>query len=194
MHLCGARVVLREKDMDDAWNEFQWRSDPELAQLDATRPLSMSYQEFLRIFKGQMEYPVAWARRLSVDTVDGIYIGNCMYYDVDVINKEAEVGIMIGNRGYWNNGYGFDILTTLIDYIYSSTGLNRLYLHTLKWNQRAQRCFEKCGFQRVKSVRHGKRDFILMELMRNDWDQVREEKLAARDALSKAAPTGSAPT
>ena len=93
MNLHGARVILREKEMEDAWNEFQWRSDPELSQLDAARPLSMSYKEFLRIFKGQMEYPVVWARRLSVETLDGIYIGNCMYYDVDVVKKRPRLAL-----------------------------------------------------------------------------------------------------
>ena len=185
-------MVLREKRVKDAWNEYQWRSDPELAQLDAALPLSISYEEFLRILKGQLEYPTPWAKRMSVDTLDGLYIGNCMYYDVDTINKEAEIGIMIGNRAYWNDGYGFDILITLIDHIFSSAALNRLYLHTLDWNKRAQRCFEKSGFNAVKPVRRSKQDFILMELLRNAWEQIREEKLAVRDALAKPVPSGTA--
>ncbi len=192
MNLQGGRVVLREKRLGDAWNEYQWRSDPELAQLDAALPLSISYEEFLRIFKGQLEYPTPWAKRMSVDTLDGLYIGNCMYYDVDTINKEAEIGIMIGNRAYWNYGYGFEILITFVDHIFSSTALNRLYLHTLDWNKRAQRCFEKCGFNVVKPVRRSKQDFILMELLRNAWEQIREEKLAVRDALAKPVPRGTA--
>ena len=192
MNLQGGRVVLREKRLGDAWNEYQWRSNPELSQLDATLPLSISYEEFLRIFKGQLEYPTPWAKRMSVDTLDGLYIGNCMYYDVDTINKEAEIGIMIGNQAYWNDGYGFEILITFIDHIFSSTTLNRLYLHTLEWNKRAKRCFEKCGFDVVKPVRRSKQDFILMELLRDAWEQVREEKLAVRDALAKPVPRGTA--
>ncbi len=192
MNLQGGRVVLREKRLGDAWNEYQWRSDPELSQLDAALPLSISYEEFLRIFKGQLEYPTPWAKRMSVDTLDGLYIGNCMYYDVDTINKEAEIGIMIGNQAYWNDVYGFDILITVIDHIFSSAALNRLYLHTLDWNKRAKRCFEKCGFDVVKPVRRSKQDFILMELLRDAWEQVREEKLAVRDALAKPVPRGTA--
>ena len=190
MNLQGGRVILREKRLEDAWNEYHWRSDQELSRLDAALPLAIGYEEFLRIFKGQLKHPTPWAKRMSVDTLDGLYIGNCMYYDIDTINKEAEIGIMIGSRGYWNNGYGFDILITLIDHIFSSDALNRLYLHTLDWNKRAERCFGKCGFNVVKCVRRSKQNFILMELSRDAWEQIRKEKLAIRDALAKPIPRG----
>ena len=187
LNINGGRVVLREKRIEDAWNEYQWRTDPELSRLDATLPLSISYQEFIRTFKGQFDYPTSWARRLSIETQDGLYIGNCMYYDIDTVNKEAEIGIMIGNRGYWSKSYGFDVLVTLMDYIFSNSSLRRLYLHTLQSNVRAQRCFEKCGFAPKKPVRRSGQDFVLMEVLKDDWEAVREDRLSAREALVKAA-------
>ena len=187
MDLKGAKIILRGKLVEDAFDEYQWRSDPELSRLDATNPLSMSYEEFLRVFKGQFDYPTPWVKRMSIDTHTGLYIGNCMYYDIDTVNKEAEVGIMIGNRDYWGQGYGFDVLVTLVDYIFSSSSLRRLYLHTLVWNKRAQRCFGKCGFTSVRPVRRLRFDFILMQILKDDWEAIREEKLSARQALVKAA-------
>ena len=184
--LRGARVVLREKTVKDAWNEYLWRTDPELSQLDAALPLTMDYDEFLSMYKEQLRYPLAWAKPLSVDTLDGAYIGNCMYYDVDVVHKTAEVGVLIGNRRYWNDGYGFEVVVTLVEHIFATTGLNRLYLHTLKWNKRALRCFEKCGFQAVRLVRRSQRRFVYMELLREEWEALREGKLAERDALARA--------
>ena len=186
VHIPGARVVLREKAIKDAWNEYLWRTDPELSQLDAALPLTMGYEEFLTLYKDQLRYPVAWAKPFSVDTLDGAYIGNCMYYDVDVVGKAAEIGIMIGIRSYWNGGYGFDVVVTLLEHIFTTTGLNRLYLHTLKWNRRARRCFEKCGFQPVKLVRRSQREFVYMELLREEWETLRDGKLAQRDALATA--------
>ena len=188
--LRGARVVLREKTVKDAWNEYLWRTDPELSQLDAALPLTMGYDEFLSMYKEQLRYPLAWAKPLSVDTLDGAYIGNCMYYDVDVVHKTAEVGVLIGNRRYWNDGYGFEVVVTLVEHIFATTGLNRLYLHTLKWNKRALRCFEKCGFQAVRLVRRSQRRFVYMELLREEWEALREGKLAERDALARAKVEG----
>ena len=83
-------------------------------------------------------------------------------------------------------GYGFDVMVTLLEHIFTTTGLNRLYLHTLKWNRRARRCFEKCGFQPVKLVRRSQREFVYMELLREEWETLRDGKLAQRDALATA--------
>ena len=186
MELRGASIIIREKRLEDAETEYEWRIDPELSELDAARPLVMSYEEFLRIFKAQFDYPTPWVKRLSVETDDGIHIGNIMYYDIDTVTKEAEIGIMIGNRGYWSKGYGFDIMITLIDHIFSNTSLKRLYLHTLDWNHRAQRCFEKCGFRPLKKVWRMSRNFILMEVMYKEWENIRDQKLAEREALTEA--------
>ena len=50
-----------------------------------------------------------------------------MYYDIDPIDKEAEVGIIIGEREFQGRGCGSDALITLKDYIFKSTNLEKLY-------------------------------------------------------------------
>ena len=94
-----------------------------------------------------MRHPTPGSHHFGADAADGTYIGNCMYYDLDSIKKEAEVGIVIGDRDYWSNNYGYDAVTTLLDYMFSQMSLNRIYLHTLDWNDRAKRCFTRSGFQ-----------------------------------------------
>ena len=90
-----------------------------------------------------------------------------MYYDIDIINQEAEVGIMIGDKNYWDKGYGCDALNTLVDYIFDFTNINKLYLHTLLTNKRAQHSFKKAGFKKVKEVRKEGMNFIFMETIKN---------------------------
>ena len=41
----GEKVVLREKRIQDAEDDYAWRTDEELARLDATRPLKMSFED-----------------------------------------------------------------------------------------------------------------------------------------------------
>ena len=182
--LTGKRIVLKAKRLEDASKEFEWRCDPELSKLDAAQPLKMSYQEFLRIYTNQLFYPSPWIQRLSIFTSNDVYIGNCMYYDIDSVRKEAEMGIMIGDRRYWGMGHGFDVMVTLIDHIFSSSSLRRLYLHTLDWNQRAKNCFEKCGMTHVKNVKRYGQSFSLMDITDKTWSQIRAKKLALQDALS----------
>ena len=47
VELRGARVVLRDKVPEDAEQDYIWRSDPELARLDAAYPLTMSFDRYL---------------------------------------------------------------------------------------------------------------------------------------------------
>ena len=78
---------------------------------------------------------------------------------------------MIGNRDYWNEGYGTDAVSTLVDYVFNSTKLNRIYLKTLNWNDRAQKCFQKCGFNKYGESTRGRYNFTLMEIFRTDWKE-----------------------
>ena len=178
--LRGARVVLRDKRPGDAENDYRWRSDPELARLDAAIPLTMSFERYLKLFEDQMKYPTPGSHHYSIETLEGLFIGNCMYYDLDTVNREAELGIVIGDRDYWSDGYGYDAVTTLLDHMFTVRDLKRVYLHTLEWNNRAQKSFSKSGFNAVRPVRRMAHDFILMDVLRDDWFATREERLNAR--------------
>ena len=182
--LQGVRVVLRDKCIEDAEQDYIWRSDHELAKLDAAYPLTMSFERYLKMFQDQLKYPTPGSHHFAAETLDGKFIGNCMYYDLDSVNLQAELGIVIGDRDYWSNAYGYDAVTTLLEYCFTEKGLKRVYLHTLEWNHRAQRCFEKCGFVPVRQVRRLSHDFILMEVLRDDWFAKAEERLAARQAYA----------
>ena len=180
VELRGARIILRDKRIEDAEQDYIWRSDQELASLDAAFPLTMSYDRFLKLAQDQMRYPTPGSHHFATETLDGKFIGNCMYYDLDSVKMQAELGIVIGDRDYWSNSYGYDAVTTLLDHCFNERKMERVYLHTLEWNKRAQRCFEKCGFVPVKPVRRMSHDFILMEVFREDWFAKAEERLAAR--------------
>ena len=180
VELQGAKVILREKRIGDAEKDYRWRSDPEIARLDAAYPLSMSYERYLKLFEDQLRYPTPGSHHFGADAADGTYIGNCMYYDLDSRAMEAELGIVIGDRNYWSNSYGYDAVTTLLNHMFMDLNLNRVYLHTLDWNERAQRCFSKSGFKPVRTVRRMAQDFILMEVLRQEWLETGEERLAAR--------------
>ena len=167
----GKLVRIREKKVEDIPDEYAWRVDEELSRLDATRPLTMSYDDFLKYSKEEMQFPNFRSKRLAVETIEGVHIGNVMYYDLNMRNSETELGIMIGNKEYWGKGYGTDIVKTLLKHLFEDLKLERVYLHTLSWNYRAQSSFSKSGFREIRSVRRGGQDFLLMEVNRKDWKE-----------------------
>lgn len=164
----GTKVVLRQKRIEDAFHDYQWRIDPELSKLDATFPLRIRYKEFVRFSRDEIEYPGRRSKRLAIDTKDGVHIGNCMYYDLDERRGQTELGIMIGDRDYWNGGYGTDAVVTLAEHIFKTiSSINKIYLHTLDWNDRARKSFAKAGFVEVREVKRDGQNFVLMEMERS---------------------------
>jgi len=166
-----ASVVLREKRLEDADTDYLWRTDPELSELDATSPLRISFSDFQRFYKEEISRLSPFSHRLAIDTLDGKHIGNVMYYDVDYGRGQTELGIMIGDRDYWSQGYGTDTVKALVEHIFRSMPMKRVYLHTLEWNYRAQRSFTKAGFQPVRPVTRLGHKFLLMEVWREDWEK-----------------------
>ncbi len=165
----GTKVILGQRSMDNAWDDYTWEKDPELASLDAAPVVDISFDEYSRDYAEDVNTFYPTSRRFAINTLDGKHIGNCSYYNISEAKGEAELGILIGNRNFWNKGYGTDVVNTLVDYVFNETKLNRIYLKTLVLNYRAQKCFQKCGFT---SFRHLNRDgysFLLMELSRKQW-------------------------
>ena len=103
----------------------------------------MTFERYLKTYQDQLKYPTPGSHHFATDTLDGKMIGNCMYYDLDSVNLTAEVGIVLGDRDYWSNAYGYDAVVTLLQFLFDERNLKRVYLHTLEWNKRAQRCFRE---------------------------------------------------
>ena len=170
MHIRGRKVILREKLLSDIPEDYAWRVDEELAELDATAPIQMSYGEFSRYSREELFYSNTKSKRLGIDTLGGQHIGNCMYYDLDDKLGQAEMGIMIGDREYWGKGYGSDVVQALLNHLFSTVRLRRVYLHTLNWNHRAQSSFSKAGFRQQDMVSRAGSDFVRMEVLREEWE------------------------
>ena len=168
--ITGTKIKLRDKKLADARDDYSWRTDPELVQLDAAPLLTIAFPQYLADCAVELRYPSPTKRSFAIETLDGKHIGNCVYYNISKLKGEAELGIMIGNRDYWDKGYGTDAVTALLSYIFRQTKLNRIRLKTLNSNQRAQKCFEKCGFTSYGNTNKDGHDFVLMEIHRKQWE------------------------
>jgi RimJ/RimL family protein N-acetyltransferase len=169
--LNNSKVILREKKLSDAANDYAWRIDAELSHLDAAPVLTLSFQKYLAEYARIMRFQSSTRHQMAVDTLDHRHIGNCAYYDISDFRGEAEVGIMIGDKNYWSQGYGADAMTLLVDYVFSNTRLKRVYLKTLDENARAQKCFQKCHFVTYNHMTRDGYRFTLMQFFRKDWQK-----------------------
>ena len=174
----AGKVILRPKRLEDAEDDYSWRLDEELAELDASSPIRQSFDEFLRFYKDDLNRQSPSSMKFAIDDLTGIHIGNVMCYDINLNFREAELGIMIGKREYWNKSFGYHTLAGIIDYMFMAKAIRLLYLHTLDWNFRAQRSFQKCGFRQKRTIHRSGRDLIRMELERTYWLEHRDSMLA----------------
>ncbi len=173
--ITGTKVRLRNKRLTDARDDYVWSSDPELTQLDAACPLAVSFSQYQADYANELFYLSSHNHRFSIETLDGNHIGNCSYYNINETKGEAELGIMIGNRDYWDKDYGADAVATLVSYIFRRTNLKRIYLKTLTSNARAQKCFQKCGFSPCGKLDKDGYNFVLMELYCDLWQKQQTE-------------------
>jgi RimJ/RimL family protein N-acetyltransferase len=169
--ITGSKIRLRDKGLADALADYIWQTDPELTRLDATSPLTTTFSQYLSDYADELGYSSPIRHRFAVETLLGKHIGNCSYYSISGAKGEAELGIMIGNRNYWDKGYGIDTVTTLVNYIFRQTNLKRIYLKTLESNSRAQKCFKKCGFTPYGHSVRDEFSFMLMEITRKQWSE-----------------------
>ncbi len=178
----GRRTVIRRKRLVDAADEYRWRSDPELVRYDASRPVQAPFEDYLRNWSFDHRFTDVAGRSFAIEDESGRHIGNVMYYNIDWERGEAEIGISIGERSCWSQGYGSDALGAMVRALFGSGPLRRLYLHTLDWNERAQRGFRKAGFAICGTSWRDGHTFVVME--------VRRDRVEAAQAVREPAQAG----
>ena len=94
---------------------------------------------------------------------------------VDWGNRDAFVGIGIGEREFWGKGYGTDAMELILRYAFAELNLRRVSLTVFEFNQRAVRSYEKAGFRLEGRQRHGMQregrrwDILFMGIMHEEW-------------------------
>lgn len=183
MNIKGNKVIIRTKKLSDVEHDYQWTIDPELSALDAMIPSRMAYRDFYREYVNWVRHPYEGRVTFGVDTLEGRHIANCVYYNIDEINLETEIGIMIGDRDYWNKGYGADIISTLIDYVFETFQFKRIYLKTLEDNFRAQKCFENCGLTACGRKEMDGYKFLLMDMSYSKWKEIQKARKQSKSSI-----------
>ena len=62
-------------------------------------------------------------------------------------SRNAVLGIFIGDKNYRNNGYGTEAIKLLLEFGFKYLNLHSIRLSLLSVNERAHKCYLKCGFK-----------------------------------------------
>lgn len=161
-------VRIRERTASDALDEFRWRRDTELAKFDASEPLTMSYSDYLRHFEREIAMVDPARKAFALEASDGRHIGTIMYYNGTTAGT-AEFGISVAEPGYRGAGVGAAATMTFLRGLWDTERIRIITLHTLEWNERAIRCFQRSGFEPNARVFRKQNWFLRMEARREWW-------------------------
>lgn len=171
----GKLVRLRALEPTDVERAYRWMNDPEVIRhLGVRYPLSMADEE--RWLKERPTNSFEKGVGLAIETEDGVHIGSLDLRDVRPEDRKAGMGIMIGDKEYWSNGYGTDAIVTLLRFAFGEMNLNRVWLHVFEFNERAIACYQKCGFReegrlRQHSYNQGRYwDTVVMGVLREEFE------------------------
>ena len=174
MSIPGKAIRLRAIERSDIPAFVRWFNDPEVRQyLDVYIPMSQAQEE--RWFEAQLAD--SGNRILGIETLDGVLLGNTGLHKINWKERSAELGIVLGEKEYWGRGYGTDAIRTLLWFAFQEMNLHRVFLRVFEYNQRAMRCYEKCGFQLEGRLRQahfhdGKyHDVLVMGILREEFNE-----------------------
>lgn len=174
--LNGRLVRLRAIEPTDIDRVYEWINDREVARfLMARYPMSRSDEEkWIEESSGNNGF--GRDVRLAIETLDGVHIGTIGLHALRPEDRCAELGIMIGDKSYWANGYGTDAILTLLRFAFYQMNLHRVSLGVFPFNQRGLACYRKCGFveegrHRDEIYRDGRYwDIVRMGILRDEFD------------------------
>jgi RimJ/RimL family protein N-acetyltransferase len=143
--LVGEKCYLSPCSKEDAEKWTEWFNDSEV-----TLPLGDEAYTPFSLEKSQEIVSNAIKHQEHIFSIiareNNLLIGRCLLFDIDWVNRKAMLGIVIGEKAYWGNGYGKEATILLLDYAFTLLNLNSVMLGVIEFNERAINCYKKAGF------------------------------------------------
>ena len=172
--LVGEKIYLSPVSTEDVEKFTEWKND-----FNVTDYTGRSGS--LTSFEAEKQYSQETSNnkiKFSIITLkDDKLIGWISLDDINYIHSTASLGIVIGEKEYLNQGYGTEAIMLIIDYGFNYLNLHRISLQLMSFNERALKCYQKCGFKQTGILRedtfiNGKYyDSICMDILENEFTE-----------------------
>jgi RimJ/RimL family protein N-acetyltransferase len=172
--LKGDRVLLRAIEDEDLGAMARWANDLEVEILGGGDPPTPQSVERVRADHERRQKESPDDVNFAIE-VDGNLIGMVALFRTDTTARTSELGIVIGERSYWEQGYGQDAISTVVGYGFRHRNLQRVWLTVTETNDRALNAYKRCGFTEEGRLRQhvwndgAHRDIICMGVLREEW-------------------------
>jgi diamine N-acetyltransferase len=175
--LYSKRLRLRAAEKADIPRFVIWLNDPEVRQfLLMAYPLSQAFEE--KWFESMVDRGMAEQVLVIERKMDAEYepIGNTSFMNVDWVSRNAEIGIFLGEKNVWGQGYGRETMRLMLRHGFNNMNLHRIYLRVYEHNMRGIKAYEHAGFVHEGRLRQDVfrdgafRDVLIMSVIRPEWE------------------------
>ena len=171
--LSGKNIFLSPIDINDAEKYTKWLNDIEVVKyLELiTQIVNVEKERYLleQLNKSATVFAI-------IHKESGKMIGNTGLHKVNHLHSKAEAGIFIGDKNFWNRGYGTEAMQLLLDYGFNILNLHNISLKVIDYNERAFKSYRKCGFKEVGCLRESYQiggelyDMRIMDILSTEYD------------------------
>jgi RimJ/RimL family protein N-acetyltransferase len=172
----GKWVTLRALQESDLEVLTKWNFDPVVTEFFSPR-LPNSPAEQKQWLAAQMNG--ANKKKLMVlDAATQNPIGMLGIMAIDHVNKNAEIGLTIGEPSYWGKPHGKEALHLGLRFLFEEFNFHMVYLTIFERNVRGIRFFEKLGFRHDGLKRdcifaHGTyHSLLFMSLLKSEYNSI----------------------
>lgn len=144
--LLGDNIYLSPRSTEDAEKYTEWLNDFETTDYTGRSGIIYTLEAEKRYLEdsAEKENEVSFA---IIDLEKDKIIGSCGIHQIDNINRTAVLGIFIGDKEERNKGYGTEAIKLLLDFGFNYLNLHSIKLDLMEFNERALKCYQKCGFK-----------------------------------------------
>lgn len=172
--LTGKKIKLVSLSREDLPKARSWVNDSFLnARMLRVLPVSSADQE--KWYEDIVQDPSKIV--FAIKTIDDEqHIGNTGLYHIDWTHRRAEFWILIGERDFWGQGIGSDVVALMQRYAFDNLNLNKLYVNVGMDNEAAIALYKKSHFVQEGIMKEhyyieGKYvDIVTMEILRSEFD------------------------
>jgi len=142
--LKGQSVTLRPFHADDLPRMREWMRDPETARTWGRAPI-VPENALEDDLAGRFSR-FAESGYFAIDDSNGHLVGRIDFERLHLIDRTAEVMIVLGETSSRGKGLGTDAMVTLLRYLFDDRQAERIWLTVFNWNQPAIASYKKVGF------------------------------------------------
>jgi RimJ/RimL family protein N-acetyltransferase len=169
------KVKLRALTRADIPMTCKWHNDPKIKNLYAGHPFPVNEENENQWYDKILTCNIPTTVFGIVHIESSVLIGISVLNNINLIHREAEYAIFIGDSKYRGKGFHIEALNLTLRFAFGQLGLNRIFIRILENNKGTIRLCEHHGFKREGLLRQSKfknncfHNEVLMSMLRDEF-------------------------